>query len=49
MDAVAEGVETEGQLELLKEMECDYAQGYRFSRPVDSEGAWAILAAEPVW
>lgn len=49
MDAVAEGVETEGQLELLKEMECDYAQGYRFSRPVNSEGARAILAAEPVW
>lgn len=49
MDAVAEGVETEGQLELLKEMECDYAQGYRFSRPVDSEVARAILAAEPLW
>ena len=49
MDAVAEGVETEGQLEILKEMECDYAQGYRFSRPVDAEGVGAILDVEPAW
>ena len=49
MDAVAEGVETEGQLELLKEMECDYAQGDRFSKPVDAEGARDILTAEPIW
>jgi diguanylate cyclase len=31
---VAEGVETESQLEWLKELECEYAQGYYFSRPV---------------
>lgn len=31
---VAEGVETEGQLELLRERGCDLVQGYYFSRPV---------------
>jgi len=30
---VAEGVETESQLKYLKDVKCDYAQGYFFSRP----------------
>ncbi|MFI8688070.1 putative bifunctional diguanylate cyclase/phosphodiesterase [Rossellomorea sp. NPDC077527] len=34
---VAEGVETESQLEWLKELQCEYAQGYYFSRPVPAE------------
>ena len=36
MEAVAEGVETEGQAALLKELGCDLGQGYRFSRPLPS-------------
>ncbi|GAA3930420.1 EAL domain-containing protein [Litoribacillus peritrichatus] len=31
---IAEGVETEAHLKLLKEMKCDYCQGFYFSRPV---------------
>ena len=31
---VAEGVETEGQLEILKGIGCDIVQGYYFSRPL---------------
>ena len=31
---VAEGVETDGQLKLLKDAGCDLAQGYYFSRPL---------------
>ena len=34
MAVVAEGVERQGQLDLLREMDCDQAQGYLFSRPV---------------
>ncbi|MDX2255743.1 MAG: EAL domain-containing protein [Pseudanabaenaceae cyanobacterium bins.39] len=33
---VAEGVETRQQLALLKEIDCDYAQGYLFSRPLSA-------------
>ena len=34
---VAEGVETEEQLRLLKRLGCSVVQGYYFSRPVDAE------------
>jgi EAL domain-containing protein (putative c-di-GMP-specific phosphodiesterase class I) len=30
----AEGVETDVQLAELRRLECDYAQGFRFSRPI---------------
>ena len=41
---VAEGVETEEQLRLLKSAGCDHAQGYLISRPVPAE-AFDRLAA----
>ena len=41
MHLVAEGVETEAQLEKLKAINCDAIQGYLFSKPVD-----AIVAKE---
>jgi len=34
---IAEGIETEVQHRLLMEMECDYGQGYLYSRPVPSK------------
>jgi diguanylate cyclase (GGDEF)-like protein len=34
---IAEGVETVGQLDLLREWECDVIQGYYFSRPLAPE------------
>jgi len=37
MKVVAEGVETAEQLALLKQMNCDIAQGYFFSRPVSAD------------
>ena len=37
LKVVAEGVETEGQLSLLKNAGCDLVQGYYFSRPVPAD------------
>lgn len=34
MKVVAEGVETELQLEILKEKKCDFGQGYLFEKPI---------------
>jgi EAL domain-containing protein (putative c-di-GMP-specific phosphodiesterase class I) len=39
LEVVAEGVETELQLCKLRELGCDYLQGYLFSRPVDAGAA----------
>jgi diguanylate cyclase (GGDEF)-like protein len=35
LTVVAEGVETEHQANILRDMECDIAQGYLYSRPLD--------------
>ncbi|PLS87591.1 MAG: GGDEF domain-containing protein [Actinobacteria bacterium] len=43
LSVVAEGVETEGQLGLLRGMGCDLAQGYHFSRPMPGEEADTLL------
>jgi diguanylate cyclase (GGDEF)-like protein len=34
---IAEGVETQEQIDKLRSMDCDYVQGYYFSRPVPAE------------
>ncbi|MDY6797715.1 MAG: EAL domain-containing protein, partial [Pseudomonadota bacterium] len=34
MGVVAEGVETEGQLEFLRQQHCDEIQGYLYARPM---------------
>ncbi len=49
MDVVAEGVETPQQMLYLKELGCEYGQGYFMSKPMDSKTAEALLAAEPQW
>jgi EAL domain-containing protein (putative c-di-GMP-specific phosphodiesterase class I) len=43
LDVVAEGVETTEQADLLKAVNCRYAQGYLFSRPVAADAAKAML------
>jgi len=44
LEVVAEGVETQAQLEFLQELGCDYLQGYLLSRPLDVERFTAFLA-----
>ncbi len=46
MDAIAEGVETENQLLLLKGLSCSYAQGYVLSHPIDELSANCLLKSE---
>lgn len=43
---VAEGVDTEVQLDMLRGLGCDYAQGYLFSQPVSREQAEEFLRDE---
>jgi PAS domain S-box-containing protein len=43
MDVVAEGTETLEEISYLKTLDCDFAQGYFFSKPVDSMAAQALL------
>jgi diguanylate cyclase (GGDEF)-like protein/PAS domain S-box-containing protein len=47
MDVVAEGVETIEQLEWLRAIGCEYAQGFYFSRPVDTSTATGLIASSP--
>ena len=43
---VAEGVETEGQLEILRQGACDLVQGYYFSRPLPPEEFEKLIERE---
>ncbi|MCC5979951.1 MAG: EAL domain-containing protein [Salinarimonas sp.] len=45
INAVAEGVETSEQYAMLRQMGCDYAQGYLVSRPIPPSGLAGYLAA----
>jgi EAL domain-containing protein (putative c-di-GMP-specific phosphodiesterase class I) len=48
LDVVAEGVETVEQVALLKRLQCEYAQGYYFSKPLAPEEI-APLLSQPTW
>jgi diguanylate cyclase (GGDEF)-like protein/PAS domain S-box-containing protein len=45
MKVVAEGTEMAEHVKYLKDLGCDYAQGYFFSRPVDARAFEELLAA----
>ncbi len=44
---VAEGVETPDQREQLSAMDCEFVQGFHFSRPVDAGTVWRTLLNHP--
>jgi len=43
LQVVAEGVETQDQLALLQSLDCNYAQGYFFSKPITAEEATQMI------
>ncbi|WP_287880690.1 EAL domain-containing protein [Aquitalea sp.] len=47
MRVIAEGVETEAQLGLLREAGCDYVQGYLLARPMPRQAFLAFLQQYP--
>jgi EAL domain-containing protein (putative c-di-GMP-specific phosphodiesterase class I) len=49
LSVIAEGVETSEQVAMLRELHCEYAQGYYFSKPVRAVEAAALLERRPQW
>jgi EAL domain-containing protein (putative c-di-GMP-specific phosphodiesterase class I) len=44
---IAEGVETTEELEALRDLSAEYAQGYLFARPLTAAAASALIASGP--
>ena len=49
MDVVAEGPESAAQISVLRDLGCDYAQGWYFSKPQDREKTTRFIEQDPVW
>lgn len=49
LDIIAEGVETLAQARLLKQLQCQYAQGYFFAKPLPKEQATQLLNENKYW
>ncbi len=47
LKAVAEGIENPSQLELLRDMNCDFGQGFHFAKPLHGEEILAMASAQP--
>jgi EAL domain-containing protein (putative c-di-GMP-specific phosphodiesterase class I) len=49
LDVVAEGIETEAQKKTLESLQCEYGQGYYFSKPLPKDEATRLLERDPHW
>lgn len=48
LQVTSEGIETQGQLDILRRFGCDLGQGYLFSKPLTSEGVFHMLGSTPI-
>ncbi len=46
LEVVAEGIETPKHLQILRDLGCEYGQGFLFSRPIEVKGATALALGE---
>ena len=44
MDAIAEGIETDSEREIIESFDCEYGQGYFFAKPLPEPDATRLLA-----
>jgi diguanylate cyclase (GGDEF)-like protein len=49
LKVTAEGVETVEQLQILRRLDCDFAQGYYFSKPLEPEKVEQLISSSPSW
>ena len=49
MDVVAEGTETPEEKNYLKTLDCEFAQGFFYSKPVDCGRAGVLLSKNTIW
>jgi EAL domain-containing protein (putative c-di-GMP-specific phosphodiesterase class I) len=47
LKVVAEGIETRAQLDMLREIGCEFGQGYYFARPMDGDADWGATHVPP--
>lgn len=49
MEVIAEGVETPKQLDQLKALKCEFAQGYHLSKPLAPDAARDLIESDRTW
>ena len=49
MDTIAEGIETTEQLTQLKNLGCQFGQGYMFAEPLDVQEIESRLVSAQLW
>ena len=49
LQVTAEGVETKGQLAILKKLQCERAQGYYLARPMPASDVDSLIAQGQTW
>ncbi len=49
LDVIAEGIETEAELEILQQFNSEYAQGYFFAKPLAQKDATELLLQNKKW